>query len=659
MKNNIKQNIFTLTLAILLATPIISSAYCQKYIDQIQALYLKSFGISLEINEPIEPPFQSLTEQIKYILNSKPLTLSTLSAQEIRNSALRACKKNICNAHSSINLHLAEKMELVHGVEENSGDHLAFRLSSASNTQSVPTASLVQTESGKAFIAYRISQPHTDTVQLIKGQRIINACSTNNQLRAALTKILKKMGNGEAHFLSYHSDKDLVHTWATHLKQSYYWKTPVLTKLNNSAYGLQTNMIASHVMKLLDAPLQVLGIRFALKKGYQKLNVEYTGAVQQITNAATAFNAYKMAPTLLNSISDIKLMTEVNNLLQIHLMGTADYINGAKKLYTLIQHHPEITKNFDALQELEALVQPSQKHSAEFNEFVELLGTPTFKGKPSHFSMMGRVLRAHALMSIKSVQEEFAAVINAIGELDTYVALAEKIHTTKDLETRYSLVEFDITSDVPYFKATGLWNPFVCETKAITNTVELGGTQPRNIILSGPNTGGKSTLSKAVLINTILAQTFGVAASQSMILTPFSNLDCYLNMTDHTASGISGLQAEVNRAKAIIEQFKTSPGFSLFLLDEIFTATSPEQAEALAVEFISILCENPRCLFINAVHFEGLIQFAEQSKDCRNCHMGAVVNAEGKVLEYTYKLAEGRSNVKNAQQISQQAFSLR
>lgn len=326
-------------------------------------------------------------------------------------------------------------------------------------------------------------------------------------------------------------------------------------------------------------------------------------------------------------------------------------------MYRLLEQNKDIADNAELLAALKPLVHPSKAHSKEFNELVELLGTSTFEGEATMFSRSGRVLRAHLLMTKESVRKEFTDMVRAIGDLDVYVALANKIKSTEGKEVRYCFADFDVTSDKPYIKATGMWNVFVNESRAVTNDFELGGTQPRVMMLSGPNTGGKSTFGKAGMLNSVLVQTFGIAAAKSWTCTLFGNMDCYLNMTDDTASGVSGLQSEVNRAKDLLERIKNKPDvFSLVLPDEIFTATSPDQAELLAVSFIERLASFEKCAVIGCTHFDKVIELVEGSTFGKNWHMEAITDAEGKVLKYTYKLVAGRSHVKNAHQVAKESM---
>jgi len=378
-----------------------------------------------------------------------------------------------------------------------------------------------------------------------------------------------------------------------------------------------------------------------------------TKGMKSSNRAVKGFSGLWLLITPISLVLRKKTLATIKNL-QGYLMNIAAYFNDAKKLYTIAHNNPALANNLSLLPVLRSLAFPNSQYSAEFNELIALLDTNTFNGDPSIFSINGRTMRAHALLMKDSVKRDCIDIINAIGEIDSYVAVAKKIQLTQHAQARYCLVEFDTKSSDPYLKAENLWNPFVNEKNAVTNTIEMGGANPRNIVLDGPHTGGKSTIARAVLLNAILAQTFGIAAASTMTLTPFNNIDCYLNITDDTAGGISGLKAETNRAYEITEKLRQTNGFSLILLDEIFTKTSPDQAEELAIELLSTLSKLPHCIFINVAHFEGIIEHAQQLISCRNCHIEAITDDQGTVLKYTYKLAEGRSFIKNAKQIARE-----
>ena len=641
-------------------------------------------------NSPYAQPYDgTFSSNIKYIYNKTPKP-TPLNSYQMRKAVFKIADTQTLYPNNITDLSLCKKMGLVTDVEPNTKNegNLLFYLSHAHNKQN-KQIKVTQTAGAIPFLLNTLTQPHTDITEIKRKQAIIRELANNTALFSNVTNALKTVGKHEHYFLSYFNkinpDFAVMDRVTATLKHSALpipiikqLMEPVVNRLNNNAQALNLSALKFYFSQIFTLPITISAGPGALESmiktayNYYPKTVRSNAIKGWNTIAAQQFNTtketlYKKASntlyvyyainTIPNYLSSYKYDFYVINHAQKHLIGVAKYIQNIKNIYAFLRDNSPIASHLPALTEFEALVTPSSKHSKEFNQLLQLLSTRTFTGKPSLLSNIGRILRAHTLMSTESVQKEFAGIVNAIGELDTYCALAQKIKLTADKDAHYSFIEFDTDSTTPYIQAIGLWNPFIPESKAVTNNIVMGNSRPRNIIMNGPNTGGKSTLGKGVLLNIILAQTFGIAAAKHMKLTPFGNLDCFMNMTDDTANGISGLKAEVKRAKEIINRIEhgKSSDFHFMLLDEIFTATSPDQAGELAHDFLESLADMPNVLFINATHFEDVIQLGQQSSNCRNCHMGAITDVQNKnrIIKYTHKLVEGRSHIKNAAQVAE------
>jgi DNA mismatch repair protein MutS len=107
-----------------------------------------------------------------------------------------------------------------------------------------------------------------------------------------------------------------------------------------------------------------------------------------------------------------------------------------------------------------------------------------------------------------------------------------------------------------------------------------GGT--RNIILIGPNAGGKSTVLTGVTVSLLLSQTFGIAPAQAAVMTPFDKINTSIDITDNIAAGKSLFLAEVNRAQKHIDLLSKlrQDEFSFTTFDEPFGGTNPIEGAA-------------------------------------------------------------------------------
>jgi DNA mismatch repair protein MutS len=269
-----------------------------------------------------------------------------------------------------------------------------------------------------------------------------------------------------------------------------------------------------------------------------------------------------------------------------------------------------------------------------------MLDTNTFKGEASFFSITGRVLAAYELM--KQVKDELAPVFAAAGELDMYVALAQLYNEHEDKNARYCMVDFIENSTTPVIKAENFWNPFIDADKVVVNTMAFDLSCP-NSILTGPNTGGKSTVIKAIMLDVLMAQTFGIAPAKSLSMTPFTKLNCFMNISDDIATGASLFKSEVMRAKKLLDlvQSLKQDEFSFVIIDEVFTGTSPQEGEQAALQFAKKLGSYTNNISIIATHYPKMVDLEKETKgNYRNHHVEILRNEDGS-LNRTFKLKNG------------------
>ncbi|HEX4068459.1 MAG TPA: hypothetical protein VHX42_00005, partial [Candidatus Babeliales bacterium] len=223
-----------------------------------------------------------------------------------------------------------------------------------------------------------------------------------------------------------------------------------------------------------------------------------------------------------------------------------------------------------------------------------------------------------------------------------YVALANLYNSREDKAVRYCMVNFVENSATPIINAHNFWNPFINPDTVITNNITFDSSCP-NSILTGPNTGGKSTVIKAIMLNVLMAQTFGIAPSENLTITPFTKLNCFMNIADDIATGASLFKSEVMRAKKLLElvQSLKRDEFSFVIIDEIFTGTSPQEGETAAIRFAKHMGTYANNISIIATHYPKMVDLeTETNGTFHNHHLEILRNEDGS-LNRTFKLKNG------------------
>ena len=177
--------------------------------------------------------------------------------------------------------------------------------------------------------------------------------------------------------------------------------------------------------------------------------------------------------------------------------------------------------------------------------------------------------------------------------------------------------------------------------KHVKNNIKL----KKNIIITGPNASGKTTILKSTLINIILSQQFGCGFYDFAQLNPYKHIHCYLNIPD-TSGRDSLFQAEARRCKEILNCIEDHPEDSHFcVFDELYSGTNPEEAEISATSFMIYLQKYKLVSNLLTTHFVKVCKNLEKTKTIQNYKMVTQLKNDKKLI-YTYKMDKGISEVK-------------
>ncbi|MDD4310230.1 MAG: hypothetical protein PHO32_07605, partial [Candidatus Cloacimonetes bacterium] len=160
------------------------------------------------------------------------------------------------------------------------------------------------------------------------------------------------------------------------------------------------------------------------------------------------------------------------------------------------------------------------------------------------------------------------------------------------------------------------------------------GTEHRIVILSGPNTGGKTVLMKAVgLISLMALSGLTVPVDMASEIGMFTAVYADIGDDQSIENALSTFSSHLDK---IGKMLKSANEQTLILIDEIGAATDPLQGSALAQAFLERFADLG-CPGIVTTHYTSLKIFGEQHPNCINASMQFDLQS----LHPTYRFVPG------------------
>lgn len=196
----------------------------------------------------------------------------------------------------------------------------------------------------------------------------------------------------------------------------------------------------------------------------------------------------------------------------------------------------------------------------------------------------------------------------------------------------------------------GLYHPGVPFGKRVLNNVEFGPSK-NNMLITGPNRGGKSTLCKSIGFAVMCAQSWGIAFAKSMSFVPVSRFETALAPAD-TLGRLSLFEAEIEFAKHLLAvadkaRMVTDEAPLFIIMDEIFHSTNAHDgAEASLIFLKQLYTKGNRVGSLISTHYREL----PDKLNVRNYCMEAFDKGEDGI-KYTYRCIPGISVISSVKEI--------
>ncbi len=156
------------------------------------------------------------------------------------------------------------------------------------------------------------------------------------------------------------------------------------------------------------------------------------------------------------------------------------------------------------------------------------------------------------------------------------------------------------------------------------------------IIITGPNTGGKTVALKTVGLLSLMAQSgLHVSAERGSVFSMNANVLCDIGDGQSITENLSTFSAHIKNIIAILEDVTSE---SLVLLDELGSGTDPEEGMGIAIAIIDEL-KRRGCLFLATTHYPEVKEYAKNTQGLINARM----EFDKENLKPLYKLKIGEA----------------
>ena len=177
-------------------------------------------------------------------------------------------------------------------------------------------------------------------------------------------------------------------------------------------------------------------------------------------------------------------------------------------------------------------------------------------------------------------------------------------------------------------------HPLLPIQNSVPLNIEFGGPI-KGVIITGPNTGGKTVAMKTVGLLSVMAQCGLHVPCEEADLAMNAGFFCDIGDGQSISENLSTFSAHMKNVIRILEQTEEE---SLVLLDELGSGTDPAEGMGLAVAVLEEL-RGRGCLFMVTTHYPEVKEYGERTEGVINARMAF----DRESLRPLYRLELGES----------------
>ena len=226
--------------------------------------------------------------------------------------------------------------------------------------------------------------------------------------------------------------------------------------------------------------------------------------------------------------------------------------------------------------------------------------------------------------------------VNLIGLIDFIFAKAKYSNNLDATEP--------IINDDKYINLLNAWHPLLNKNQAVKNNIPIGKNY-NCLIITGPNTGGKTvTLKTAGLLMLMAMSGLHITAKEGSSIFIADNIFADIGDDQSIADSLSTFSSHMTNIANILKEATEN---SFILIDELGSGTDPVEGSSLAISILEKL-NSLKALTLSTTHYPEIKHFALVTEGFEN----ASVEFNIETLSPTYKLLLGVPGTSNAFAIS-------
>lgn len=157
----------------------------------------------------------------------------------------------------------------------------------------------------------------------------------------------------------------------------------------------------------------------------------------------------------------------------------------------------------------------------------------------------------------------------------------------------------------------------------------------RGVVITGPNTGGKTVAIKTVMLNCMMAQCGLHVTCREADLCMNSSYLCDIGDGQNLAENLSTFSAHIKNVLDVLQEIDRD---SLVVLDELGSGTDPAEGMGIAIAILEELRKSG-CLFLVTTHYPEVKEYAKEADHIINARM----TFDKETLRPTYQLVIGEA----------------